>query len=112
MNNILKRKIRAISIVVGGCIGSMLYFKRKYDKKYLKIHHLIDENTEILNVYTADYVSVADKIESVVDEKLGNYTIVYTKNAKKEFKYEPFGKCDADELNCDYDFNILNELRK
>lgn len=112
MNKTFTRKLLIDSIFAGSVVLGALYLKNKYEKNFLKIHKLIDKDTEILNVYTADYVSVADKLENVKDEKDGYISVVYTKNAKKEFELNTLVENVEEEISFDYDFDfdILTEM--
>lgn len=73
--------------LVGGAFGLYVFMRKKFEKNSLRVRRLINKHTNVLNVYTYDYVSVAAPFVATKDVKKDLISSVYTNRAKKDGEY-------------------------
>ena len=102
----MSKKLRNFTILVAiiGGVSAAAYFLSKYVKKnLLKVKRLISKNTEILNIYTYDYVATVAPFLEAKDSNEGAFASVYTDSAKRESKGCTGERLDKKDIQKEYE---------
>lgn len=102
----MSKKLRNFTILVAiiGGVSAAAYFLSKYVKKnLLKVKRLISKNTEILNIYTYDYVATVAPFLEAKDSNEGTFASVYTDRAKRESKGCTGERLDKKDIQNEYE---------